>query len=282
MKKKIVEAGNTGDPAVLEKLFRCLKIDSVHVRRLSVSAIGKLAKFAKPEVAVGNLIPLLQDKHPQIRQYTIKALSAYGEFAKPALNDIKEIASSNIEKEYNIRDAEKAINVIKEACKVAEEKQVKICVKCGKKVEPDEFARSMKAFSRVYCDHCFDEVYIMRRNYDTKVELNKNIKTSDGTLVQSDGERIISDFLKHSDINYRYDERIRIIEGYAIRPDFYLPEFDIYIEYWGMDTIDYKIGMLKKRKLYQQQGKKLISVSFKDKGNLEKILLEKLSRYIKI
>jgi len=26
----------------------------------------------------------------------------------------------------------------------------------------------------------------------------------------------------------------------------YLPELDLYIEYWGTDTADYKIGMLKK------------------------------------
>lgn len=47
---------------------------------------------------------------------------------------------------------------------------------------------------------------------------------------------MISEFLSRHGIIYRYDERMRIIEGHAIRPDFYLPEFDLYIEYWGMDT----------------------------------------------
>jgi len=83
-------------------------------------------------------------------------------------------------------------------------------------------------------------------------------------------------------IPQRKDCRIRIIEGYAIRPDFYLPEFDLYIEYWGMDTIDYKISMLMKKKLYQQQGKKLVSVSFKDKHYLAEILRDKLRRYMNI
>ena len=49
-----------------------------------------------------------------------------------------------------------------------------------------------------------------------------------------------------------------------------------------MDTIDYKIGMLKKQKLYQQEGKKLISLYYYDKDNLEKILKQKLSRHMKI
>ncbi|MCK4565588.1 MAG: hypothetical protein KAU94_13035, partial [Verrucomicrobia bacterium] len=79
-------------------------------------------------------------------------------------------------------------------------------------------------------------------------------------------------------IRYRYDERFRILDGYAIRPDFYLPEFDVYIEYWGMDTADYKIGMLKKQKLYQQQGKKLVSLYPKDKPQMREILLKKLEQ----
>jgi len=115
-----------------------------------------------------------------------------------------------------------------------------------------------------------------------KVDLNKTIKTDNGKLVQSDGERIISNFLYNNHIKYRYEERSRIIEGYAIRPDFYLPEFDLYIEYWGMDTIDYKISMLMKKRLYQQQGKKLVSVSFKDKHYLAEILRDKLRRYMNI
>jgi len=74
---------------------------------------------------------------------------------------------------------------------------------------------------------------------------------------------------------------MRIIEGYAIRPDFYLPEFDVYIEYWGMDTTDYKIGMLKKRKLYQQQGKKQVSVYRREYPHVEEVLLRKLGKYVR-
>jgi hypothetical protein len=86
------------------------------------------------------------------------------------------------------------------------------------------------------------------------VELQKKIRAKDGTWVQSGGERLITEILSAENIHYRYDERFRILDGYAIRPDFYLPEFDVYIEYWGMTTADYKIGILKKQQLYQQQG----------------------------
>ncbi len=147
------------------------------------------------------------------------------------------------------------------------------------------------------------------------IVLQKDILIRDGQLVQSHGERIIADFLHREDIEYRYDERIRIIQGHAIRLDFYLPEFDLYIEYWGMmhptevlrtvadsllpsvaavvstapprllsgtsgmNTTHYKIGMLKKKQLYQQEGKKLLSLTFRDKPRLEEVLCKKVSRY---
>jgi hypothetical protein len=47
-----------------------------------------------------------------------------------------------------------------------------------------------------------------------------------------------------------------------------------------MDTLDYKIGMMKKQKLYQMEGKKLISLYFRDKSRLTEILREKLSGFM--
>ena len=96
--------------------------------------------------------------------------------------------------------------------------------------------------------------------------------------MQSEGERLVCEALSAEGIRYRYDERFRILDGYAIRPDFYLAEFDVYIEYWGMDTADYKIGMLKKQQLYQQQGKRLISLYPADKPRMREILTDKLRR----
>lgn len=109
--------------------------------------------------------------------------------------------------------------------------------------------------------------------------MQKNIRAKNGTWVQSDGERLICEILDDEKICYRYDERFRILDGYAIRPDFYLPEFDVYIEYWGMDTADYKIGMLKKQQLYQQQVKRLISLHPDDKPRMHEKLMEKLDKY---
>jgi hypothetical protein len=278
-RERAVELGNSGDPSVLPELVELTRSSAANVRRLAASAIGKLAGLVDAGGAVSALVPMLRDAKPQVRQYAASALSAFGSAAKCSLSDLRDMAISPVEKEYNNTGAKRAIAVIEEASRIAERQAIHCCQRCGVKLEHDEFTRSHKAFQRPFCNYCFDEVFLERRNFETKVELQKNIRAKDGTWVQSDGERLICEALNAEQIRYRYDERFRILDGYAIRPDFYLPEFDVYIEYWGMETADYKIGMLKKQQLYQQQGKKLISLYPADKPRMQAAVLEKLRQY---
>ena len=275
---RAVELGRSADPAALPELLSLIATPSPETRRLAASAIGKLAGLADASTAVAALARLLRDPHPQVRQYAVKALKAYGTAAESALPDVRDMAANPSEKDYNRRDAAAAIEIIQEALRLRASGETHTCQRCGVAVAPDEYARAMKMFQRVFCDHCFDEAYIQRRNFDTRVEVQKTIRTTDGTLVQSDGERRIAEWLAAHRIAYRYDDRLRIIEGRQIRPDFYLPELDIYIEYWGMDTLDYKIGMLIKQQMYQHAGKRLISLYPKDKPQLDALLSEKLLR----
>ena len=213
-----------------------------------------------------------------MRQYSAKALGVFGATSKPALSDLRDLYRNPVEKNYVKRSVVAAGKLIRAAVEIKEKQAIHCCQRCGVKLEHDEFVRSQRAFQRPFCNYCFDEVFLERRNFETKVELQKNIRARDGTWVQSDGEKRICEILNSEEILYRYDERFRILDGYAIRPDFYLPEFDLYIEYWGMDTADYKIGMLKKQKLYQQQGKRLISLYPADKPGMREVLLNKLAK----
>lgn len=278
-RERAVALGNSGDPVVLPELTELTRSPVANVRRLAVSAIGKLAGLADGKEAVAALQALLRDSHPQVRQYAAKALGLYGAAARCSLADLRDMAISPVEKEYNNESAKKAIELIEEAGRIEEQQVEHCCKRCGVKLEPDEYVRSQQAFQRPFCNYCFDEVFLERRNFETKVELQKNIRARDGTWVQSDGERLICEILDDEQIRYRYDERFRILDGYAIRPDFYLPEFDVYIEYWGMDTADYKIGMLKKQQLYQQQGKRLVSLFPGDRTRMREKLLGKLEKY---
>lgn len=272
--------GESATADVLLELAEHTQSASPLVRRITASAIGKLSGIVDSIVSVDLLRPLLADKHPQVRQYAAKALGAFGAKASCTLEDLRDLYKNPEEKDYVKRSVVASGKIIRQAVKIVEQNAFHKCSRCAVVINSDEYARSQKAFQRIYCDKCFDEVYLKRRNFDTQVEINKTICTNDGTFVQSDGERRISDWLSINNISYRYDERIRIIDGMAIRPDFYLPELDLYIEYWGMDTADYKIGMLKKQKLYQQEGKKLISLYFKDKQQIEQKISAKLSKFV--
>ncbi len=273
------ELGNSADPDAFEELVELTRSASARVRRLAASAIGKLAGIVPADAAIGVLQPLLGDTHPQVRQYTAKALGAFGAHAESVLPDLRDLFRNPAEKDYVKRSVVAAGKRIAEAARIAREQAIHVCRRCSVRIDADEYARSQRAFQRSYCDRCFDEVYLTRRNFDTKVDLQKTIRAADGTLVQSDGEKRIAEWLTAHGIAYRYDERFRILGGYAIRPGFYLPELNVYIEYWGMDTADYKIGMLKKQKLYQQEGKRLVSVYPQDKGDLNALLGAKLRRY---
>ena len=281
LSERSVEIGREGEVKAFDELLTLLKSSSANVRRLSASALGKLAWLGVDQaVAVKALAPVARrDPHTQTRQYAIKALKAYGVASKDCLSDLRDMANNTSEKSYIQRDAAAAVEFIEEAIKVAEASKQYRCQRCNVFVNADEYARSNQTFQRTFCDRCFDEVFLERRNFQMQVEINKTVEARDGTVVQSQGERHIAEWLTANGITYRYDSKFRIIAEFQIRPDFYLPELDLYIEYWGLDTPKYKMSMYKKQMLYQQEGKRLISVYPKDLPTLDTLLKQKLKLF---
>jgi HEAT repeats len=281
LSERAVAIGREGEVAAFRELLDLLGSSSANARRLAASALGKLAWMGVEQSrAVAALAPMARhDPHPQTRQYVIKALKAYGMAAAGCLHDLRDMAQNPSEKDYIQRDAASAVKFIEEAMKIAASQAESYCQRCSARVSADEYARSNHAFQRVFCDRCFDEVFLERRNFEMQVEINKTIEARDGTVVQSEGERRIAEWLSAKGMAYRYDAKFRLIAEFQIRPDFYLPELDVYIEYWGMDTPQYKMSMYKKQMLYQQEGKRLISVHPKDLPALDGLLRSKLNLF---
>ncbi len=279
---RIKALGESADSAVFAEVAGFCASPSPLVRRLAASALGKLAGVVDSGAAVDLLLPMLADVHPQVRQYAAKALGAYGTAAGKSLSVLRDMLRNPAEPAYVKRTVTAAGLAIKTAQDIAAKDAVHTCRRCGRVVAPDEYARSWRFFERTLCDVCFDRTCTERRNKETRIEDQKHIRTVDGTLVQSDGERRIAEWLASNRIAYRYDARLRIIEGFQIRPDFYLPEYDVYIEYWGMDTPRYKAGMFLKQDLYMHAGKRLLSLYPEDKTRLDSVLRDKLSRYVRV
>ena len=110
--------------------------------------------------------------------------------------------------------------------------------------------------------------------------MKKTILAADRTVVQSRGERRIADWLSARDIEYRYDDKFQIIQGYAIRPDFYLPGYDVYIEYWGMEgKPEYEARKQFKRDLYSKHDFNLVEITNADIEHIDDVLPPKLLRF---
>ena len=96
-------------------------------------------------------------------------------------------------------------------------------------------------------------------------------KTLSGKPVRSRGEKEIADFLSRQGIRFIYEPRI-LLGVYRVHPDFYLPEFDIYIEYFGMEDADYQRKAAYKRGEYKRNGFLLIALYYKSRGSLGAVI----------
>lgn len=77
-------------------------------------------------------------------------------------------------------------------------------------------------------------------------------KTKRGESVRSLGEKKIADYFFENRIKYTYENQAKTntsaFRSGISHPDFYLPEYGIYVEYWGL--ID--VGETEKRKKYRE------------------------------
>jgi hypothetical protein len=107
--------------------------------------------------------------------------------------------------------------------------------------------------------------------------------TQQGVVVRSNSERRIADYFSQNSIRYVYEEpamgrRRRRIS----RPDFFLPDYDVYVEFWGLVDADdsrvredYERNMKWKMAQYHRNGIKFISIYPKNLQNLDWIFRAK-------
>jgi len=253
------------------------------VRRLAASALGKMA--SERPAASAFIFKLAgvaaDDPHPQVRQYAAKAVGRYPREAFQVLDRMKDLARDESAPAYVRSAAAETVAAIQTANRARIALSQHWCTRCKQIIDQATFEQSMERWGKPYCRHCQDEKELENHDFESTVEAAKLRRTTGGTAVQSRGEKRIAEFLETERIEFLYDERYRISGADLVRPDFYLPEFDVYIEYYGMDTPEYNENRRRKHILYQRAAKKLISVSFRDDANLIEVLKAKLSRYIR-
>ena len=107
--------------------------------------------------------------------------------------------------------------------------------------------------------------------------------------VKSIAERKIADYFVRNNINYVYEREAKgkfLFFDYKISsPDFYLPDYDVYVEYWGLVDSDdsltraqYVKNMKRKMAIYHQNNIKFISIYPRNLKNLDWIFRRKFKK----
>lgn len=110
--------------------------------------------------------------------------------------------------------------------------------------------------------------------------------TNSGVEVRSRAEQRIAEYSEQNKICYEYEREIEsgiwIFTEKVSRPDFYLTDYDVYVEYWGMLDVDderkraeYVRTMKYKMARYHDLGIKFISIYPKNMKNLDWIFRKK-------
>jgi len=99
-----------------------------------------------------------------------------------------------------------------------------------------------------------------------------------GEMVYSKGEQEIANFLYKHKIEYELNKPLKLGNKLVV-PDFWLPTFKVFIEFWGFQgAFGYDERMKVKQELYKKYNVPLIEITSKDynKKRIPKILLEQL------
>ena len=139
------------------------------------------------------------------------------------------------------------------------------CIVCGEKSNGKQF-----------CFSCYSKY--KKRTFDLRIENlkgsnivdewgNKTEICEDGRRVRSRAEQCIANFFYNNKIRYAYEKPINF-KGNILRPDFYLPDYDLYIEYNEIKDEEYTKKKDFAMQIYKQLNKRVIIMTKEDRENI--------------
>ncbi len=99
-----------------------------------------------------------------------------------------------------------------------------------------------------------------------------SVPASPGRKVRSKLESRVAAWLDSRNIAYQYEPLI-LLEGKQYRPDFFLPQFNLFLEICGFGHMPYYSDRVElKRQMYEKHGLRAIFIKYNGRGSLEKML----------
>ena len=144
------------------------------------------------------------------------------------------------------------------------------CIICGKPSNGQHFCKN--------CRHKYKNksIDIRIKNCSEIVILdkygNKEYKCDDGRKVRSKSEKIISDFLFKHGIRVIYEKTVYYYTNektIELHPDYYLPDYDIYIEHNGKNETSYKNNKIETQKMYEKLNYNVIITTEEDLTDID-------------
>jgi len=113
-----------------------------------------------------------------------------------------------------------------------------------------------------------------------KLKFEPTIATDSGVNVRSQYEKTCADYLFENKITFQY-EPLLLLGGRQFRPDFYLPEHNLFIEICGYNHMPfYRDRVTEKQRVYRRQKLNVIFIRHSGRGSLIDKLKDELNRYL--
>lgn len=122
------------------------------------------------------------------------------------------------------------------------------------------------------------EVHLLASStsFRTSWESGRRYVTKSGIRVRSKAEKIIADFLTDSGVRFLYEPLLKV-RGHRMRPDFYLIDYGIVYEHFGLDSGNYLRGAETKIALYRTAGIRFMYTTLRDETNIEGVIVRELA-----
>ena len=100
--------------------------------------------------------------------------------------------------------------------------------------------------------------------------------TESGVRVRSKYEQRCADYLYRENIRFEY-EPLMLVGGRQVRPDFYLPDYNLFLEICGYGHMPYyKSRISRRQRLFRELGLSAVFIHYDGKGSLEAMIRAEL------
>ena len=112
-----------------------------------------------------------------------------------------------------------------------------------------------------------------------KKKFEPTLPTDSGVDVRSIYERRCADFLFKNNIKFQFEPLI-LLDGKQYRPDFFLPEYTLFLEICGYGHMPhYNERLKKKARLYEKHNLQVLFIHYNGRGSLEKKIRDALEKH---